>query len=201
MIKGKKGFTLMEILVAIFISVVILGVIFTVSNVSSWSLQTGSTLLDIQWEASRGMNRMLEELYVAGESTMTVDASGDFVTFQVPTIDPINGTIYDINDQINWGDGTNDDCSIRYLVPAGANPNAGRLVRRLLDATNTVVANADIILANNINTISFTGYDTAGNIDYTHPNLLTISITVSKTTTQGRSLQTTLDSAVTFRNY
>ena len=78
MIKGKKGFTLMETLVVIFISMVIFGVIFTVSNVSSWSLQTVSTLLDIQWEANRGMNKMLEQLYVAGESTMTVDASDSF---------------------------------------------------------------------------------------------------------------------------
>ena len=200
MVKGKKGFTLMEILVAAFISMVILGVIFTVSNVSSWSLQTGSTLLDIQWEARKGMNRTLEELYIAGQSTMTVDTSGGFVTFQVPTITAATGTIYKTNGEINWGDGTNTDYKIRYLVPTGADPNAGRLVRRVLDASDTVIANSDIILADNINTVSFTGYNENSDINYTQPNLLAISITVSKTTTQGRSLQTSLDSAVTFRN-
>ena len=198
MIKGKKGFTLMEVLVTSFISVFVLGAIVALSNVSNWSLRTESTLLDIQWEASRGMNRMLEELYVAGESTMIVDASGDFVTFQMPTITAATGTVYKTSGAINWGDGANDDYSIRYLVPTGTDPNVGRLVRRLLDATDTVVANSDIILAANVNTVSFTGYD--GNDSDTEPDLLTINIAVSKTVAQGRSLQTTLDSAVTFRN-
>ncbi len=199
MIKKKSGFTLVETLVVVFISVLILGAILTVSMVSRWSLQTGSVLLDLQQEASRGMDKMLEELYIAGQSTVTIDnPDKEFVTFQAPTIYSETETIYKADGTINWGDGTNTDYKIKYLVPSVGQTNAGRLIRRVLDGGDNTVS--ETILANAIETISFTGYDTGASIDYTQPNSLVISIAVSKTTLQGRSLRTELSSQVTFRN-
>lgn len=206
MIKEKRGFTLVETLVILLICVFILGVIINVSIVSKRSLQTGLVITDLQGKVAIGMDRMITELYEAGRSTVTVDASGHSLTAQVPTINSTTGTIYKSDSTINWGEGTNTGYGIRYLVPTAGDTNAGRLIRRVLDETGSPISNT--ILVSNVTftgpgsgiTLTFTGYDTAGNIDYTQPNSVTINLTVSKTIPQGLSLQASLDSRVTFRN-
>lgn len=196
--KARKGFTLIETLIVGCISAIVLGAAFSILIAFQGSLQTGSALLDIRQQATNGMDRMFEELYAAGQSTVNVDnPDKKVVTFQVPTIDGTTGTIHKADGTINWGDGINTDYEISYLVPTESDPNAGRLVRRVCYEGLC----SDTVLANYISTVTFTGYNSTNNIDYSQPNSLVISITASKPAPRGGDpLQTELNSRVTFRN-
>lgn len=199
--KGKSGFTLMETMAVVAVSVFILIVIYGVWAVAQGSLQTSSGILDLQRQAAMGINRMFNELYEAGRATIDIGPDNDILTFQLPTpiIDPNYSTlttIYDDNGNIIWGDGTfgGQERKIRYLLPAVGEPNAGRLIKRVLEADESVHSNT--IWANYINTIEFTEHTTAEGV----LTAIIITIFAQKNTSTGRLLQTELQSQVKFRN-
>jgi prepilin-type N-terminal cleavage/methylation domain-containing protein len=163
--KQKRGFTLTEVLIVSTISMLIMGALYGVSSVCRSSLQVGQAYLDLQRQAARAMDRMARELYMTESATVSVLApgasSGDRLILQIPTVSPVTGSIYDINDNINWGDSLVSGQQIMYLVPNTGGPNDGRLVRRILDAAgNPVVGTADTILADYITNITFNGFGT-----------------------------------------
>lgn len=204
MIKGKRGFTLPETLTVAIIVAFILGVIYMVWAICQGALQTGSVLLDIQREATFGMDKMINELYEAGwvktEINSPYNSFGDEFTFQVPTVDADTGTIYDAQGNINWGNGTETDGKISYLVPDEGGDFDGRLIKRVFLANGNVDSNT--VLARYVTTISFVGYDDDDppNQVTERPGSLHISITTQETTAQGRTIQTELSSQVSFRN-
>jgi type II secretory pathway pseudopilin PulG len=203
--KGKRGFTLAEVLIVTIISMLIMGALYGVSSVCRSSLQVGQAYLDLQRQAARGIDRMVRELYTTESGTVSVKnpsaSMGNRLILQVPTVSAATGTIYDINGRLNWGDGIVTGQQIMYLVPNEGGVDDGRLIRRILDADgNPVAGTADAILANYITNLTFNGFDVGGAPLATGPTSVSIGIAAQRTTNDGRLLQTDLASQVTFRN-
>jgi len=81
-----KGFTLIEILVALLILSFIIGAIFAILNVAnlSWNSSMGS--LDLQQEVRQAMDGMIREIRQSKPTAITVDPSGAKVDFSIPNI-------------------------------------------------------------------------------------------------------------------
>lgn len=175
----RKGLTLIEILVAMFIFSIVLGALFTVLAAGRVSWNAGASQVDVQQEARKALDMMVKELrQTASAKISNVPADGtayNTITFQTPIItitrDPITGKVVGIN--INWSG------NIQYSL-------GGLNGRQLLRAQGGIQR----ILANNILSIGFTR--NAGT-----PTVLNITATAQKNTFSGF---TTIQSSVTLNS-
>jgi len=199
-----KGFTLIELMVVIFIFSVIMAATFGVLSIGRQSWHTGSTQVELQQETRRAMDRMVRELRESGSTHISIPVGGSSITFQVPidedTIDTtVDDDVLDVNGNIEWGAGGSLGRSIQYLL---GGLNNRQLLRRVLNGYPTgVQVGADVILANNIrsdspppNALMFVG-SPAGN-----PTVISIEVSAQKDAVPGRQMQSTLNSQVTLRN-
>lgn len=174
----RKGLTLIEILVAMFIFSIVLGALFTVLAAGRVSWNAGASQMDVQQEARKALDMMVKELrQTASAKISNVPADGttyNTITFQTPIITitrDLAGKIVDIN--INWSN------NIQYSL-------SGLNGRQLLRAQGGIQR----ILANNILSMGFTR--NAGT-----PTVLNITATAQKNTFSGF---TTIQSNVTLNS-
>jgi len=72
-----------ELLVALGVSVLLVGSFYAIFLVSGSASATGLTAIEVSENARIGMDRMIRELRNATQSTISIPASGQ-ITFQVP---------------------------------------------------------------------------------------------------------------------
>ncbi len=171
----RYGFTLVELMVVIFIFSIIMAATFTVLSMGRQSWHTGSTQVELQQETRRAMDRMVRELRESASSQVNITGGGGIITFRLPEDADGDDDVLDGTGNIEWGN------QITYSL-GGAN---GDQVLRTTSAGSTA------ILANNINALSFSSISASE---------ISIGITARKDAVPGRTMQSTLNSQVTLRN-
>jgi prepilin-type N-terminal cleavage/methylation domain-containing protein len=175
MIKNTKGFTLLEIMIVVFLFSVISTAIFSVLASGKNSLSAGESQVGVQQACRNGLDSMIKELRQASVSTITgVPADGtnySSITLQIPTAIGATG--------ITWSS------SIQYAL---GGLNGAQLLR--------TQSGSQRVLANNVSALSF-------NRSVANPSVVNISITAQKNTFPGftaRQTTITLVSQVRLRN-
>jgi prepilin-type N-terminal cleavage/methylation domain-containing protein len=170
----KRGFTLMEVLVAVSIAVFTLAVIISLYLASQQSFTMGTTFLEVHGGARVAMDWMVKDIRWATQaSTPAIDE----LSLEIPSIDG-SGDIIDIDNTFDY---------ITYQLNATDPTRLERTVNA--DALSSRVDETRII-ANNVSSITFNS--SGSNI--------AIALTTSRTVLGGRTLQETLNSTVELRN-
>jgi prepilin-type N-terminal cleavage/methylation domain-containing protein len=166
-----KGFSLVEIIVVLFIFLLILGAIFGLMSVGRKSWYIGNTQVQVQQEARRAVEKMAKELRQS--ATSKVDISADDLWHNTVTFQVAQGL--DGAGAIQWSD------SIQYSL------NNGQVIRNSTDGEAPV-------LANNALSLGFRRPSTA-------PNIIQINVETSKNAVLvGQTLTWSLTSQVRLRN-
>lgn len=175
MIKNNQGFTLLEIIIAVFLFSIISAAIFSVLATARNSLSAGESQISVQQACRNGLDAMIKELRQTSASTIPdVPSDGtsySAITFQIPASLSATG--------ITWSS------SIRYSL---GGLNGKQLIR--------TQSGSQRILGNNISAVSF-------NRSAANPNVVNISITAQKNTFPGftaRQSTITFNSQVRIRN-
>jgi len=182
----RYGFTLVELMVVIFIFSIIMAATFAVLSIGRQSWHTGSTQVELQQETRRAMDRMVKELRQSGQTTIVgVLADGNpyfAITFQLPEDAGSDDDALDGTGNIEWGN------QITYSL-------AGNQVQRASAGSTT-------ILANKVATLEFKrSPDNPMTPDVDESNIIEISLQAQKDALPGgRQMQSTLNSQVTLRN-
>ncbi|OIO34596.1 MAG: hypothetical protein AUJ70_00775 [Candidatus Omnitrophica bacterium CG1_02_40_15] len=173
--KNNRGFTLLEIIIVVFLFSIISAAIFSVLATGRNSLSAGESQIGVQQACRNGLDAMIKELRQASVSTIQgVPADGanySSITFQIPTTIDATG--------ITWSS------NIQYAL---SGLNSAQLLK--------TQSGSQKVLANNISALSF-------NRSAVNPNVVNISITAQKNTFPGftaRQSTITLVSQVKLRN-
>jgi len=94
----KKGFTLVEILIAISISVVIGWAMISVLKVADVVWNQGEGLIDLQQQARQAMDGMIREARQSKAADMVVSGAGSRVDFSIPSASGIISYFLEVND-------------------------------------------------------------------------------------------------------
>ncbi|MBU3912429.1 MAG: prepilin-type N-terminal cleavage/methylation domain-containing protein [Candidatus Omnitrophica bacterium] len=171
--KKDFGFTLVEMMVTVFIFLLLIGALFTVLATGSTSWQIGDVRIELQQELRKGMDWIGGELRQGGTFTIEdVPADGswyDKITFRKPQ-DVIDGNVVWENEEI------------QYLL-GGSNDR--QLLRKVDDEER--------ILANNI--ISF-----QVRRQPTSPEIVEITLQADKRTVKGHIIELDLNFQIKLRN-
>jgi len=161
----SKAFTLVEVLVVTFISVIIFSAIFMVLNMGEFQNRIGSTRIDVQQEARRALDWMMRDMRQTHRTFMNVtNETGYLVWF----VDVPNGQAFsDPELQLCTG----------YDVATGETSWTPYTIRYEFNATSQTVTRTDsntaqVLRFNNITDLTFTCID--------HLNLLRVNITAQK---------------------
>ena len=175
MIKNNKGFTLLEIIIVVFLFSIISAAIFSVLATAKNSLSAGESQISVQQACRNGLDAMIKELRQTNALKIAdVPANGtnySAITFQIPTAISETG--------ITWS--SNINYSLGGL-------NGAQLLR--------TQSGSQKVLANNISALSF-------NRSAANPNVVNISVTAQKNTFPGftaRQSTITFNSQVRIRN-
>jgi len=173
--KDKKGLTLVEVSIVIFLFSILLTAILTLLVTARISWKSGGSQLTVQQEGRKGLGSIVRELRQARLSTISgVPADGtshNSITFQIPASISESGTIWSTDIQYSLG-GLNNSQLIR-----------------IQDGNQRV-------LANNISALSFSR-------SASKPETINISIAEQKNTFPGFDIiksNITFNSEVTVRN-
>jgi type II secretory pathway pseudopilin PulG len=214
----KKAFTLVETLVVAFICIGIASIIAGISIIGRDNFVTNSAYADVSQAARLGLERMVNELNKSNGEHIKVQAcgtadpcsdcdegdllvwsscSGKFIFFQMPVVtsDPIADTLYQPSGKVKWGAEDQMDEKIWYYV-SDSGKNQNRLMRRYSYTSGGQRYYIDKVVADNIDNIDFTAVPDSNDLQ-----MLKLSITAKKNIfLTGREMETTLTSALTFRN-
>ncbi len=174
----RYGFTLLELMVVIFIFSIIMAATFGVLSMGTQSWHTGSTQVELQQETRRAMDWMVKEIRQSAEDAIpsmpnpSLSYNSNSITFRVPDDIDGDGDVIDVGGDIEWGN------TITYSL-------LGNQVQRTSVGVTTV-------LANRVVNLQFTK---AANIP-----IIEISLQAQKDAVPGRAMQSTLNSQVTLRN-
>lgn len=175
MMKKNKGFTLLEIIIVLFLFSIIFAGIFSVLATGRNSWNAGESQIGVQQACRNGLDSMVKELRQASASTIAdVPANGasySSITFQIPASIGAGG--------ITWSN------SIQY---SRGGLNGMQLLR--------TQSGNQRVLANNISALSFSRLAA-------EPNVVNVSITAQKNTFPGfTATQSTItfNSKVRLRN-
>lgn len=190
-------------MIVVFIFLIILGASYSVLSTGKTTWYSGSTQVEVQQEARKGMGKMIKELRESGSGNVNISGGGGTITFQIP-VDYDNDGDMDNNGNIEWGaplhladknpncEGLNNNChylnySVRYLV------SGTQLLRRVLNGYPTGTQIREDVLANSLTNVLFTG-------NTVPPSAIDIQVTAQKNTVQGYPFSITLNSQIKLRN-
>ena len=152
MIQNDRGFTLVEMMMAMAISCVVAAALFMAMRTGNEQLETSDMKMTIQDSAREGLYKMIQEIRESSPTRITIGASD--ITFSVPDPNsPVDGTTY----APNWPGHT-----IRYAI-------SGTQVIR----TNSTTGDTSVI-ANDVTALSFTG-------NAAQPTVVTVALSVQRT--------------------
>lgn len=171
----KTGFTLLEIIITVFLFSIISAAIFSVLAAAKNSLSAGESQVIVQQACRSGLDAIVKELRQAGPSTIPdVPSNGinySAITFQIPASLSAAGITWSSNIQYSLG-----------------GMNGKQLIR--------TQSGNQCILGNDISAVSF-------NRSAANPNVVNISVTAQKNTFPGftaRQSTITFVSQVKLRN-
>ena len=138
--KRRKGFSLMEVLVALSILTIVSAVTFGALRVYDVTITMSNTKSHLYAQLNQGLNKMKEELSQSSRPVIlvsnpgVVDGTGfTSIDFQIPLPD------LDANNDIQWGDGVVAGRTIRYYLGNLTKPN--QLIRYVAGVSSSVLAN------------------------------------------------------------
>ena len=169
MIRNERGFTLVEMMTTVGISLVIAAALFMAMRTGNDQLETADLKMTIQDSSREGLYKMIQEIRESSPTRITVSANS--IQFNVPDPNsPINVSTY----AVNW-----PGHSVTYcLVGSGCEavtscPNSGQVCRK-----NTTTG-ANSVMANDVTALSFSG-------DSGQPTVVTVTMSVQRTMKSGR---------------
>jgi prepilin-type N-terminal cleavage/methylation domain-containing protein len=168
-----KGFTLIEILIAMAIFVFLTAISLSLTYTSKEAWYSSATSIGLRQEIMKTLMTMEKELKQTrpSKTDLAIGANSTSISFKVPK--NTNGTVLDASGNIVWSD------TITYSLNSGQ-------IRRNDSATTTV-------LSNNITSLLFIRPASAA-------NLLQVNIGAQKTTTSQRVFQDTEQMMIKMRN-
>lgn len=184
--KKSRGFSVLELFIAITLFIVIMGALFLVISPSIDSFQLSSAQLDLESEVRRAIDTMTSELMQTRIAKITegpVNADNinyNAIRFAVPYDIDTDGDIINDNQVMEWSDASPANWTVRYSLVGS------QIIRSAGDGLNPV-------LANNISSLTFRrpSYN---------PNTIEINISAQKSTSKNRSVQVSLSSLIKMRN-
>lgn len=164
----KRGFTLVELMVSVAISVIIVAGLFTIFRAGSNQAQFSQAKMTLQESVREALFKMAQEIRHSDPDSIVIGETGNSLTLPVPDPDfPVENLSYNIN----W-DGAH---TIQYSLAEG------QLIRTDQD-TNQVA-----VLANDITSVNFTEYNDAAGED-TEINAINITLSAQRTLIDGRNV-------------
>ncbi len=177
---NKKGWTLLEMMVTLGVFAILGLLLMTIFLAGETLVEIGSEKLSLQQEARSSIDRMLKELRQAQPSTITVNAQGNNITFQIPqTVDSNTG-------EITWSS------QITYSI--GGINNVQLLRTQVGSASQIVLANHVNNNAGDPNRLQFQ-LDQVGN-----PSQITINMGLANTLLKGQTVNIFVTGEVNLRN-
>jgi Tfp pilus assembly protein PilW len=202
MIKGNKGFTLMEAIVVASILTFIIIAMYGMVTTGRRSWLIGESLVGAQQSARNALERITSELrnsaasHVRITNTLFADAI-DSIRFDIPIDADGNGFIDLVpgSSMLVYGVENNPDWEIEFQLDAGSR----QIIRRVLDQAG--VEQSRQIVANNIRALNIQN-ETGGT--EVPQQAVNISLTATIDTIQGRTInlpiEVTLNTRVNLRN-
>lgn len=191
----RKGFSLIELIVAFGILAILTGLIFSMMDVANLGWDTQSVQMELGQEARRGLESVVRDLYQTGSTQLNLDPEGDgsynSIIYKLPVIIATDTDIYDDAGHIRWGAGGIENYWFRFRVD--------NVTRQLIkDVVNTGLvsqAGTSQVCANNVSALTFLP-------NMLPPQNVVVTIVCQKPLRPGvaRQLTSTLDTRVTFRN-
>ena len=169
-----KGFSLIEVLVAIVIMTVILAGVFMAMGVGQRSFFTGDTETELREDITRAVMTMDGEISQTKPTRTNLDIgeTANSITFSVPNDNNGDGSVVDALGSIEWS------ANIVY------SRNASNQLIRTFGGVNRVIAN-------NIVTLQF---------QRTQDRIIQVDITAQDTSNLGRIIQDTEQAVIKMRN-
>ena len=184
----NRGFTLTEMMVVLSIFTLVMGIAYTAISLNETYRDLVLTKIQLYRQNKKAVDNISAELQRSAANRWTIqDSNPDTIRFQIPLINAINWTTYDIP----WGarqDNTDYlNNYIRYRL------NGTNLVREIVDVNWTIVGGTrQEIIAENINDIQWTSIN---------PNYIRIiNIRGERRTFRGWTIRSDLESTVFLRN-
>jgi type II secretory pathway pseudopilin PulG len=166
----KKAFTLVELMIAALIVTVIFAALLMVMSVGRRSWNTADTEISLQQDLRKAMRQIKTDLLCTGESQLSFPADGANYT----SINFLVAEGAGGTGGINWS-----------ANPVAYSLGGGQIIRTQGAASRVV--------ANNISMMTFWRLPSSSSI-------VRVNLTAMRTCAYGRSLNASLDSAVSVRN-
>lgn len=134
-----KGFTLIEIIVALGIVTIISSLVLSILGTGgvSWSLVSAKVFLRTQ--ARQAVLNISRELMESTRSRTFIGAGGTSIRFSIPLVDETGAVRTSPGGDLLWGDGETEGNFINYTL------SNGNLVRQILNASLNPVGQERII--------------------------------------------------------
>ncbi|MBI4971569.1 MAG: type II secretion system protein [Candidatus Omnitrophica bacterium] len=182
--RDQHGWTLLEVVIAISIFTILGMALTTLYATGNTLMQVSQNKLHLQQQCRLSLDRVLKELRLARASSVTINASQDSISFQIPqSVDTNTGAI-------TWSP------TITYSVVSST---VGTFTNNQL--IRTQAGSANIVMANDINNDSqdpnrllFTGNQAV------NPSLITVQMSMNRITLRGHPAVSTLTGQVKVRN-
>ena len=197
-VKGKRGFSLNELLVAMVIMSVVSSAIYGVFSISGRSYTTQSVTADVQQSVRSAMELMLQDIRVAG---LDPTASGNF-GIELAEAEKLRFTSDSIDAGLNDFNGTLDDTNAERITYVRQSTQLNQILYETTDSESSAP------LISDVQDLKFTYFDADGN-DLGSPvppaqlsdiRTINVSITVEEPAGRNAPVRRTLTNGVKCRN-
>jgi type IV pilus assembly protein PilW len=197
-VKGKRGFSLNELLVAMVIMSVVSSAIYGVFSISGRSYTTQSVTADVQQSVRSAMELMLQDIRAAG---LDPTASGNF-GIELAEAEKLRFTSDSIDAGLNDFNGTLDDTNAERITYVRQSTQLNQILYETTDSESSAP------LISDVQDLKFTYFDADGN-DLGSPvpsaqlsdiRTINVSITVEEPAGRNAPVRRTLTNGVKCRN-
>ena len=197
-VKGKRGFSLNELLVAMAIMSVVSSAIFGVFSISGRSYTTQSVTADVQQSVRSAMELMLQDIRAAG---LDPTASGNF-GIELAEAEKLRFSSDSIDTGLNDFNGILDDTNSERITYVRQSTRLNQILYETTDSESSAP------LISDVQNIKFTYFDADGN-DLGSPvsaaqlsdiRTINVSITVEEPAGRNGPVRRTLTNGVKCRN-
>jgi len=197
-VKGKRGFSLNELLVAMVIMSVVSSAIYGVFSISGRSYTTQSVTADVQQSVRSAMELMLQDIRAAG---LDPTASGNF-GIELAEAEKLRFTSDSIDTGLNDFNGTLDDTNAERITYVRQSTQLNQILYETTDSESSAP------LISDVQDLKFTYFDADGN-DLGSPvpptqlsdiRTINVSITVEEPAGRNAPVRRTLTNGVKCRN-
>jgi prepilin-type N-terminal cleavage/methylation domain-containing protein len=162
---GQKGFSLVEVMIAVAISSVLMYTLFVVMRTSNEQMQSAEVKMTIQDSARESLYKMIQEIRLSAPSRVTIGMGGTSIQFYIPDASaPLNADY-----TVDW--------NVADLVTYTLGGTNNRQILRTSNGQTTV-------MANDVSSVSFTG-------DATPPNVVTVTVNFQRQMVNTRQMTAT----------